>query len=101
MSRYTLACGVEDDLNAIWEYIAQHSVNAAEEWIAGLFSAFETYAGSPGIGHTRRDLTHFPVLFWPVQNYLILYRVQQGIVEIIAVTQGSRDIPAFLKPRSR
>jgi hypothetical protein len=25
----------------------------------------------PGQGHTRKDLTDLPVLFWPVGSYLI------------------------------
>ena len=54
----------------------------------------------PGIGHRRSDLTAFPVLFWTVGAYLIIYRVIEGRpVEIVAITQGSRDIPAFLRRR--
>jgi hypothetical protein len=32
---------------------------------------------------------------------MILYRVQADSVEIVAITQGSRDIPAFLSQRTR
>lgn len=99
MSRYVLAEGVELDLDSIWEYIAQDSIDAADQWITRLFAAFETIATSPGIGHTRHDLTNAQVLFWPVENYLVIYRNQSKSVEIVAVTQGSRDIPAFLRPR--
>ena len=42
-----------------------------------------------------------PVLFWPVGAYLIIYRVERRPIEIVAVTQGSRDIPAFLNRRIR
>jgi plasmid stabilization system protein ParE len=55
---------------------------------------------NPGIGHTRSDLTAYPVLFWPVGAYLILYRIQKGFIEIVAVTQGARDIPGFLRIRN-
>jgi plasmid stabilization system protein ParE len=51
------------------------------------------------MGHRRDDLTRFPVLFWPVGAYLIVYRVQEGLIEIVAVTQGSRDIPSFIRQR--
>jgi hypothetical protein len=30
---------------------------------------------------------------------MIIYRAQQRPIEIVAVTQGSRDIPAFLRRR--
>jgi len=56
----------------------------------------------PGIGNRREDLTDYPVLFWNVGAYLIIYRVRSGQpIEIIAVTQGSRDIPSFLRRRFR
>ena len=51
------------------------------------------------LGHTRKDLTQYPVLFWPVGSYLIIYRAGRSPIEIVAVTQGSRDIPAFLRRR--
>ena len=54
---------------------------------------------TPGIGHKREDLTPYPVLFWTVGAYLIIYRAERRPVEIVAVTQGSRNIPAFLRRR--
>jgi len=53
------------------------------------------------MGHKREDLTSYPVLFWPVGAYFIVYRVQDQSVEIVAVTQGSRNIPTFLRERSQ
>ena len=43
-----------------------------------------------------------PVLFWPVGNYLIIYRLVSASapIEIVAITQGSRDIPSFLHRRT-
>jgi plasmid stabilization system protein ParE len=37
MSDYILGSEVERDLDIIWEYIANHSVDAADRWIAKLF----------------------------------------------------------------
>ena len=100
MNQYVLNVDAEQDLNEIWEYIADDSIDAADRWIAKLFDAFESLAQSPGIGHKREDLTALPVLFWPVGAYLVLYRVRAGWIEIVAVTQGSRDIPSFLSQRT-
>jgi plasmid stabilization system protein ParE len=66
-----------------------------------LFDAFEALGQTPGMGHRRDDLTTYPVLFWPVGAYLIIYRAERRPAEIVAVTQGSRDIPAFLRRRIR
>jgi plasmid stabilization system protein ParE len=51
------------------------------------------------MGHKREALTSYPVLFWPVGNYVIIYRADRKPVEIVAVTQGGRDIPSFLQRR--
>ncbi len=100
MSGYVLGADATLDLEEIWEYIAADSVDAADRWIATLFEAFETIARRPGIGHRREDLTGFPLLFWTEGAYVIIYRAERRKpVEIVAVTQGSRDIPGFLTRR--
>jgi plasmid stabilization system protein ParE len=100
MKKYVLSAAAELDLEAIWDYIAAENIEAADQWIGKLFDAFETLEKSPGIGHMREDLTSFPVRFWPVGAYLILYRLHSERVEIVGVTQGARDIPAFLRRRT-
>ena len=99
MKKYVLSTGAEQDLIQIWDYIASDDIDSADHWIGKLFLAFERIARNPGIGHRREDLTQLPVLFWPVGAYLIIYRVLNGQVEIVAVTQGSRDIPIFVHRR--
>jgi plasmid stabilization system protein ParE len=96
VSRFILSAGAEADLNQIWEFIAQDSLEAADRWIEKLFESFELLSRSPGIGHMRGDLTSHPVLFWPVGAYLVIYRAGPDLVEIVAVTHGARDIPSFL-----
>jgi plasmid stabilization system protein ParE len=100
MSHYVLSTDADLDLDDIWEYIAADNLDAADRWIAKLFEAFEALGRSPGMGHKRDDLTDNPILFWPVGKYLILYRAISGKpVQIVAVTQGARDIPAFIRRR--
>lgn len=101
MNEYVLSAAAELDLDEIWEYIANDSIDAADRWIEKLFDAFEKLALNPGMGHKREDLTAYPVLFWPVGAYLILYRAQKERIEIVAVTQGARDIPSFLRRQTR
>jgi plasmid stabilization system protein ParE len=99
MKAYRLSEAVAADLEAIWDYIAADDLEAADRWIDRLFAAFEQIATHPGIGHRRQDLTDTDVLFWPVQAYLVIYRAASSMVEIVAVTQGSRDVPLFLSQR--
>jgi antitoxin ParD1/3/4/toxin ParE1/3/4 len=76
MNEYVLSAGAELDLEEIWEYIAHDNIDAADRWVGKLFDAFAALARTPAMGHKRKDLTEYPVLFWPVGAYLILYRVQ-------------------------
>jgi plasmid stabilization system protein ParE len=99
MKEYVLSLAAELDLDEIWEYIAHDNIDAAHRWIDKMFHAFEAIAMNPRIGHSRLDLTSYPILFWPVAAYLILYRVHGEQVEIVSVTQGARDIPLFLRQR--
>lgn len=101
MSDYILSVDADLDLDDVWEYIAADNIDAADHWIEKLFDAFEALGKTPGMGHRREDLTSHPVLFWPVGTYLITYRAERRPIEIVAVTQGSRDIPAFLSRRIR
>ena len=101
MSGYILGTDAVFDLEDIWEYIAKGSIEAADRWIAKLFDAFDALGRMPDMGHIREDWTHHSVRFWPVGAYLILYRADRRPIQIIAVTQGSRDIPSFLRRRVR
>jgi plasmid stabilization system protein ParE len=99
LTLYILSEDADRDLDEIWDYIAEDNIDAADQWIARLFAAFEAIGNTPGIGHRREDLTAYPVLFWPVGAYLVIYRATSQPIEIVAVTQGARDIPAFLHHR--
>lgn len=99
MSGYVLGTGADADLDNIWEFIAEDNINAADRWVGVLFDAFEALALAPGMGHKREDITPYPVLFWPAGAYLIIYRAECDPIEILAVCQGSRDIPGFLRSR--
>jgi antitoxin ParD1/3/4 len=101
VNSYILSVDADLDLDDVWEYIAADNIDAADHWIEKLFHAFEALGQTPGMGHRREDLTSHPVLFWPVGAYLIIYRAERRPLEIVAVTQGSRDIPAFLSRRIR
>lgn len=99
MNAYALGAAASRDLTEIWDYIARDSLDAADRLVDRLFDAFEALTRMPGMGHKREDLTHFPVLFWPVDAYLVIYRFTRSRVEIVAITRGGRDIPEFLHQR--
>ena len=99
MSDYILSHQARREIKEIWYFIAQDDLEAADRWTTKLVEAFRVLARNPHIGHERTDLTDRPVLFWPVGKYLIVYKLQNKRIRIIAVTQGSRDMPSYLRKR--
>jgi len=53
----------------------------------------------PGQGHSRKDLTHRPVLFFPLYSFLVVYQPDVRPVRIMAVLRGRRDVKRILKAR--
>lgn len=100
MSRYVLSNEALLELDGIWEYIAQDDANAASRWIAKLLDTCEMLALNPRIGHSRAEVADKSVLFWPVGNYLIVYRDFDDHIVILAITQGARNLPSYLNRRT-
>lgn len=99
MGRYIIAPDAAADLDEIWEYIARDDTDAADRFLEKLRSQIQALAKTPSMGHRREDLAETrPILFWPVGNYLILYRANKGYVEVVAVVVG-RDIPTLIRGR--
>lgn len=100
MNPYILSSAALHELDEIWSYIAQDNPEAADRWIEKLLNACEALARNPHIGHARADITDKSVLFWPVDTYLIIYQVHPNHIGVLAITQGSRDIPPYLRRRT-
>jgi plasmid stabilization system protein ParE len=96
---YIVAPEAEDDLRQIWRYLLGEAGLAVADRIQDeLVDAFEGLADAPGKGHKRSDLTNRDVLFFSVYQYMIVYR-RAGLVEIVAVLHGKRDVRRVLKGR--
>lgn len=97
MSDYVLSVDADFDLEDIWQYIAAHSIEAADRWIEKLFDAFAALGRTPRMGHRREDLTSHPVLLWPVGAYLVIYRAEHlPIEEAASATRGRGFWPMIL-----
>ncbi len=101
MSRptFTLTLGARAGLLEIWNYIAEDSIDYADQVLARLHDAFIRLAQSPGIGHHREDLTDVRHRFWAVHSYVIVYRWETIPPQIIAVVHGARQLEFFLQQR--
>jgi antitoxin ParD1/3/4/toxin ParE1/3/4 len=96
---YQVSSEAQDDLFEIWRRIAQDSVDLANRIEGEFYSLFESLARMPGQGHTRKDLTKRPVLFFPLYSFLVIYQPDVKPLRIIAVLRGRRNVTRILKQR--
>lgn len=101
MSGYSLTTAAQADMRSIRRYYQREAGYGIARQMNGEFvSAFRAIARNPGIGHKREDLAGDRViLFWPVRDFLILYRTVATSTEILMVVRGSRDIAQLVRRR--
>ncbi len=98
MSGYQLTPQADADLDELWAYVSANSgVVAANRLEDELHAAMHRLAKMPGMGHLREDLADEPLRFWPVHEFLIIYRPQTMPVQVIRVLHGARDVAAILE----
>lgn len=94
---HRLSPEAEAELDGIWWYIAKESGSAdvADRFITSLTERFYLLALSPYIGRRRDDDLRPGMRSFPVGEYVILYRIEEGDVFILHVVRGSRNIEAL------
>jgi toxin ParE1/3/4 len=92
---------IEDELWAIWLYIARDNPEAATRVIDAAYKSFKDLAANPRLGRVRkfREPRLRGVRSWHVgefHNYLIFYRAESGVVRVLHVYHGAQNIePLF------
>jgi len=92
----------EEDLNEIWDAIAEDNIAAADRVIADFHRALERLVPFPHSGHRRPDLTNRPVRFLRVRDYLMAYAPEEKPLWVIAVLHGHpnpRGLAVLLRGR--
>jgi toxin ParE1/3/4 len=94
---HRLAPRAEADLDDIWWYIATESgsVEIARRHVATLTSRFLLLARHPRLGRARDGDLGAGRRSYPVDRYIIVYRIDGNDVEILRVVHGSRDLEAL------
>jgi toxin ParE1/3/4 len=81
----------EEDLQDIWLYIATDNVEAADRVLDEIGDKLNYLAEHPQLGAARPDIA--PELrLLPVGNYLVLYRISDGIVDVVRIVRGGRNL---------
>jgi plasmid stabilization system protein ParE len=96
MKGFILTPRAKQDLNEIWDYIADDDIEAADRVLDALEAAIGKLARSPGIGHWREDLTDKRHRFFLVYSYLIIYRHETKPLQIIRVLHAARNVQSIL-----
>jgi len=91
MRAYDFHPEAEGDINAIWDYIAEDSPDAADRTIDNILAAIEALVPLPHQGHRRPDLTSRPLRFISAGNYLIAYAPEKKPLWVLAVMHGRRS----------
>ncbi len=99
MSRHILSDHAKLDLQQIWNYIAEDNIDAADRVRDELRSAMRQLAETPGIGHTRVDVSDRRIRFWSVYSYLIAYVPDSKPLTIVRVVHGARNIKAIFRKK--
>jgi toxin ParE1/3/4 len=96
MKRFILTPRAQQDVNDIWDYIANDSIEAAGRVLDALENAMIKLAKNPGIGHRRDELTGNRHRLLLVYSYLIVYRHETKPLQIIRVLHAARDVQSIL-----
>ncbi len=72
------------DLDEIWEFIAEDSLDAADKVISDILAALDALVQFPHQGHRRFDLTSRPLRFKRVYDFLIAYAPDERPLWVVA-----------------
>jgi len=97
MSSFRLTADAENDLNLIWDFIAQDNVDAANRVLDKMQDAMELLAEMPEMAQKRPGLSKvYPNLrVWPLPdypNYLVFYLPVEAGILVIRILHGARNI---------
>lgn len=102
MRAYDFHPEAEGDINAIWDYIAEDTPDAADRMIDKIVATIEALVPFPYQGHRRTDLTLRPLRFINAGNYPIAYAPDKKPLWVVAVMHGRRSprlMAAILRDR--
>jgi toxin ParE1/3/4 len=88
----------QNDIDDIWDYIAQDNPAAAKRFAVSLGGKFFMLAKHPRAGRGCNEIAA-GLLHFPIGNYVIFYRIGKNYVEIVRILHGARDMEEIFDPR--
>ena len=94
MSRYHFSIQAEQDLNDIYDYVAQSSTTNATRLVQRLQQACRLLAQFPGMGTARDDLRTGMRAFTE-GNHVIFYEGTNDGIRVLRILYGSRNFSSY------
>ena len=95
MPRIKIAETAGDDLEDIWEHVAQSNPEAARKLIKEITGKFKLLRDHPHIGREEKRLLG-TLRGFPISSYIIFYKPFDNGVEILRILHAARDIEKIL-----
>ncbi|HPO12622.1 MAG TPA: type II toxin-antitoxin system RelE/ParE family toxin [Candidatus Hydrogenedentes bacterium] len=93
---YRLSPAAQKDMDDLWLFIARDNISAADHFISKVMDKFSKIAAHPNLGRVceevGKDFQRFPV-----DAYVIFYRIKPKFIEIVRILHSARDIESILK----
>ena len=84
----------ENDLLEIWLFIAEDSLQNADQYIDHIKTRCVNLSEFPDIGRSREELAP-GIQSFPIDNYILFYKIMDDGIDIVRVLNAARDIPAL------
>lgn len=78
------------DLNDIWDFIAQSDIAQADKFLDLILEKCELLAQFPVMGRLRHEIL-LNLRTFPFKNYIIFYQQIMDGIEIVRILHGSRE----------
>ena len=91
MMRVMIRPSADHDLDGIFDWIVQDDPDAAERHVRRLVGVALSLSDFPGRGPLRPEIGE-GVRSLNVGRYLVLYRIEGDVVEIVRFIHGARDL---------
>ena|SRR5665647_240775 len=82
-----------DDIDDIWNYIADDNINAADNWLDKLDEQFALLTLQPLMGRARDELAA-GIRSFPLGRYVIYYLPLPNGIDVVRVLHSARDVSA-------
>ena len=81
----------QDDIDDIWNYIADDNIHAADNWLDKLDEQFVLLTQQPLMGRARDELSA-GIRSFPLGRYVIFYLPRANGIDVVRVLHSARDV---------